>query len=258
MVLAATALFTARDRRVWWLVLPMSLVLVHLVLVGADMFDHSRFLAPVLPVVLVLAAVGIASSAPAGTAAAKVLPVLLLVSTLFVSGINGRKSLLDLESANGRPRLNAITGYMIDRYTRPEAKIAVFAAGTVSYFSGRYSIDMLGKADREIAHQPPHPGAPIGHNHFDFDHSLGGRPDLVVSFSPSIMAERAADIFKYVYGYNLLDYRYALLTNDLFVRHYLPNTVPLPTLRANNAIYVADTSPELARLDAWRYPEVGE
>ena len=165
---------------------------------------------------------------------------------------------MDLESVNGRPRLNAITGYMINRYTRPEAHIAVFAAGTVGYFSHRYAIDMLGKTNREIAHLPARPGAPIGHNHFDFDRSLASRPDLVVSFSPAVLAERASDIYRYIFSYNLLDYRVALLTNDAFVTHYLPHMVPVPYLRANNAIYVCDSSPELAGMSAWRLPEVTE
>jgi hypothetical protein len=258
MTLAVASLFTARDRRLWILLVPMGLTGVRLVMVGADMFDHSRFLAPALPIVLVAAAVGIASITTPGTSAAHVLPILLMASTLFVSGINGSKSVLDLESVNGRPRLNTITGYMINRHTGPEARMAVFAAGTVSYFGRRYSIDMLGKTDRDVAHLPPHPGAPIGHNHFDMARSLGGRPDLVVSFGPSVLAERASDIFKYVYSYNLLDYRFALLTNSIFVDHYLPHPVPLAYLRANNAIYVADTSPELATLSAWTLPEIGE
>ena len=258
LVLAAAALVTSPDRRVRALLLPLGLVVLRMVLVGADMFDHDRFLAPILPIVLVGAAVGIAAIAVPGSSAARTLPVLLVVSTLFVSGINGRKSIVDLESVNGRPRLNAITGYMINRYTGPEARIAVFAAGAVSYFGRRYSIDMLGKTNREIAHLPPRPGAPIGHNHFDFDRVLARQPDLVVSFSPAVLAERATDIYRYIFSYTLLDYRLALLTNDAFGVHYLPHMVPLPELRARNALYVRDTSPELARLSAWRYPQVAD
>jgi hypothetical protein len=255
---AAVALLLAPDRRVRVLLLPMVVSVVRLAFVGADMFDHSRFLAPLLPVILVAASIGIATIAAPGTQAGRALPIVLLVSTLLVSGINGSRSILDLESANGRPGMNAVTGVMIDRYTRPDARMAVFAAGSVSYFGRRYSIDMLGKTDRFVAHLPPHPGAPIGHNHFDIDHSLGGRPDLVVSFAPSVLAANAADIFQYVYSYNLFDYRFALLTNPIFVAHYLPNPVPLPYLKANNAIYVADSSAERLRVETWRLPRVGE
>ena len=81
------------------------------------------------------------------------------------------------------------------------------------------------------------------------------RPDLVVSFSTAIFAERADDIYRYIYSYNLIDYRLALLTNKTFEAHYRPNLVPLEYLRSNNAVYVADNSPELARLTTWRMPE---
>jgi hypothetical protein len=255
---AGAAALLSRDRRVRVLLLPMGLAVLRLVFVGADMFEHSRFLAPLLPVVLVGAAIGIDAVTVPGPRTAAVLPAVLAISTLFVSGITGSSSIQALQSANGRPRMNAVTGVMIDRYTRPDARMAVFAAGSVSYFGRRYSIDMLGKTDRFVAHLPARPGAPLGHNHFDMFHSLGGRPDLVVSFAPSVMAVNAADIFKYVYSYNLFDYRYALLTNPIFVEHYLPHPVPLPYLLANNAIFVSSSSPELRRLDAWTLPQVGE
>jgi hypothetical protein len=115
---------------------------------------------------------------------------------------------------------------------------------------------MLGKTNREIAHLPAHPGAPIGHNHFDFDRTLTARPDLVVSFSTAVFGQSADEVYKYVYSYNLIDYRLALLTNPQFATHYRPNLVPLEYLRSNNAIYVADTSPELAGMNAWRLPVI--
>jgi hypothetical protein len=236
--------------------MPLALIGVRLVLVGADMFEHSRFLAPALPVLLVTAAAGIPTMTAAGSAAQRTLAAALAASTLLVAGVSGSKSVLDLQSFNGRPAMNAVTGVMIDRFTRPEARIAVFAAGSVGYFSHRYTIDMLGKTNREIAHMPPHPGAPIGHNHFDFDRTLASRPDLVVSFSTAVIGQNAQDVYRYFYSYNLNDYRLGLLTNPVFLAHYRSNLVPVDYLRSNNAIYVADTSPELARIGTWRLPEI--
>src|SRR5262249_3058501 len=68
VVLAGAALVTSPDRRVRCLLLPLGLMGIRLMLVGADMFEHSRFLAPALPVLLVTAAAGIASMTVAGTA----------------------------------------------------------------------------------------------------------------------------------------------------------------------------------------------
>lgn len=256
IVLAGAALVSSPDRRVRWLLVPLALIGVRLMLVGADMFEHSRFVAPALPVLLVTAAAGIATMTVAGSAAQRSLAAVLAASTLFVSGVSGTKSLLDLQSFNGRPAMNAVTGVMIDRFTRPDARIAVFAAGSVGYFGHRYTLDMLGKTDREIAHMPPHPGAPIGHNHFDFDRTLARRPDLIVSFSTAVVGQNAQDVYQYFYSYNLIDYRLALLTNPVFLAHYQPNLLPIEYLRSHNAIYVSDASPELARLGTWRLPEL--
>lgn len=256
VVLAGAALLSSPDRRVRWLLMPLALMGVRLVLVGADMFEHSRFLAPALPVLLIAAATGIATMTSRDSAAQRALAVVLAASTLFVSGITGTKSVLDLQSFNGRPAMNAVTGVMINRYTRPDARIAVFAAGSVGYFSRRYTIDMLGKTNREIAHLPPRAGAPVGHNHFDFDLTLASRPDLIVSFTTAVIGVNADDVYKYFYSYNLIDYRLGLLTNRQFAAHYRPNLIPLEYLRSQNAIYVSDASPELARMNAWRLPDI--
>ena len=64
----------------------------------------------------------------------------------------------------------------------PGDTIAVFAAGIVPYYSELRAVDLLGKNDAVIAHQPIQPHRlGSGHNKFDFDYSLGQqRPDLVM------------------------------------------------------------------------------
>jgi hypothetical protein len=74
----------------------------------------------------------------------------------------------------------------IDLFTTPQAKLAVVSAGSIPYFSGRPSIDLLGKNDRFIAHQPNHLPASIadirpGHMKWDYDYSIGQlKPDVIV------------------------------------------------------------------------------
>ncbi len=77
----------------------------------------------------------------------------------------------------------------VDEITRPEATIAVVAAGTTPYFSQRPAIDLLGKSDRHIAGVA---AANVsswrnlelfrpGHMKWDYDYSIGElRPDVVV------------------------------------------------------------------------------
>ena len=77
----------------------------------------------------------------------------------------------------------------IEQFTTPKARIAVVAAGTTPYFSNRPAIDLLGKSDRRIAHQPANNIANWyylesfrpGHMKWDYDYSIGElKPDLIV------------------------------------------------------------------------------
>jgi hypothetical protein len=82
------------------------------------------------------------------------------------------------------------TALALGKFTLPGAKIAVTAAGTEPYFlPDRYFIDLLGKADKVIAHEPIK--APVslagiadvrpGHMKWDYAYSLGKlKPDVIV------------------------------------------------------------------------------
>ncbi|MFB3896627.1 MAG: hypothetical protein ACE14V_10035 [bacterium] len=79
--------------------------------------------------------------------------------------------------------------YWIKKNTTPEAKIAIVWAGTVPYFADRYCIDMLGKNDKVIAHEPGHVSSSLsryiefhpGHMKWDYRYSIGQlQPDIVV------------------------------------------------------------------------------
>ena len=80
--------------------------------------------------------------------------------------------------------------YVIREVTRPGATIAVTMAGTLPYFADRVAIDLLGKADRYVAHTPMKTFSGLrsliwftpGHLKWDVAHSIGSlRPDVVVS-----------------------------------------------------------------------------
>lgn len=74
-------------------------------------------------------------------------------------------------------------GVFLRQNTPPDSKVAATAAGSIFYFSDRYGIDFLGKADRYIARLPvASDGLIPGHNKFDYDYSLGIlKPDFVVA-----------------------------------------------------------------------------
>jgi hypothetical protein len=75
--------------------------------------------------------------------------------------------------------------------TSPAATFTVTRAGTMPYFAdGRPAIDLLGKTDRYVAHEPMRPYASglgrftefrPGHMKFDYSYSIGQlRPDVIV------------------------------------------------------------------------------
>jgi arabinofuranosyltransferase len=85
---------------------------------------------------------------------------------------------------------------VIEQLTTPDATVGVFDAGAIPYYSGRPSIDFLGKMDRSIAWLPPDlSGAtsnPLneemiynqGHNRYDLEYSIKElRPTYARSFT---------------------------------------------------------------------------
>ncbi|HEY4928629.1 MAG TPA: hypothetical protein VIH95_05715 [Acidimicrobiales bacterium] len=85
--------------------------------------------------------------------------------------------------------LLARLGYAIERSASPETTVAVSAAGNITYFDNRQSIDVLGYSDHFIATTTPHTDIPFqpGHDKWDYEYSIGRlRPDVVVAlFHPS-------------------------------------------------------------------------
>jgi hypothetical protein len=74
-------------------------------------------------------------------------------------------------------------GLFVRRGTAPQARVAVAWAGAVPYFSGRPTVDLLGKNDPVIARMAPVTAFSPGHNKWNLSHSVGRlRPDLVITF----------------------------------------------------------------------------
>jgi hypothetical protein len=250
---ALSGLLLRRDRARGLLAAGFAVAALYVLVVGEDVFLYSRFLAHLVPVLLVLAVVAIAEATRQrlGLQAAALLA--LCVGVLAMVGTTSVDLLVD---HNGLPPSGAVTGVLIRQFTRPQATIAVVAAGNVAYFSRRYAIDMLGKSDAHIAREPAHPGGYIGHDKFDPAYSLGLAPDLVVPFWPHRLVTDAAAVARAARGGEA--YIAAIVGSRAFRRAYLPHPVPVPYLLAHNAVYVRADSPELARLGGWRAPLLGD
>jgi hypothetical protein len=250
IVLAASAAIAPGTRRVRALLASSLLVIPYVTVVGVDMFQHYRFFAPFLPVWIVAAATAIC--AIVDRRAARIIAAVLAVTTVMVSGVSGRSS-MRLLTDNGVMQQCAVAGWLINRYTKPDATILVSAAGSAGYFSHRTAIDMLGKVDREIGHMKPLPEGYIGHNHYDVDRSLARSPDIVMSIVPAIRATYAMG-FRGAKQPGDIGFADALLTNRVFIARYLPHPVPLPYLLEWNGLYVREDSPEVAGIGNWRQP----
>jgi arabinofuranosyltransferase len=249
---ATAGLWLAGDRRRWLLIAGLLVSGGYVLVVGEDLFYYSRYLAHLVPVVLVLAVVAVVE-ATRGRIIVQSLLLLILFAGVFT--MIGATSLTVLDDDNGEPRQGLVTGLLIDRFTRPEATIAVVAAGNVSYFGRRYAIDLLGKSDPHIARLPAHPGSRVGHSKFDAEYSLGLRPDLVVPFWIHKLAIDPWAVEQAAQGGDA--FIAAIVGSPTFRQQYLPHPIPLPYLMEHNSVYVRTSSPEMARRALWKEPQIG-
>jgi hypothetical protein len=257
LILAGAGIWWSGERRRWWIVAGALLAPAYVLLVGADMFPHFRFLAPWIPVLLVLATVAATQIGGSGTRAEQMLLSTILVTTA-VWGVHGKQSLRAMISDNGMPRHSLVVGLMAARFTRPEASIAVFGAGTAPYFSNRYGIDLLGKTDPEVARLPGRAGAPTGHGKFDIDASLARHPDLLLTLWSADFAVPPGD--DETFGAprrDDSDYVVALMTAPRFLDEYRNNAIPLEPLLRATAVYVRAGSAELEDVHKWQLPRLG-
>lgn len=203
-----TALATWRRRPE--IVVPLAAVvgaeLAYAVYVGGDAWDFwgmaNRFLSSIMPLVLLLLAVGIVIAADRLAALAVAAPwrrlarwplvaagavVVFLSFNLVIYEGPSRYAFAQYLRMGRCDRvyynqLQVKTAVAVEAVTTEDATVLVTRAGTLPYFLKRYVMDGMGKCDSVIARGPSHPeiGFWPGHTKWDYDYSLGeGKPDLV-------------------------------------------------------------------------------
>lgn len=162
--------------------------------VGGDAWEYvttcNRYLASVVPLLSVLAAIGAVEAAArlarGREGAVAPLAALLVVATLLVAnGVRGPASLATWWDA---PRPAALVhaetvrrALAVREVAPPGASVAVAWAGIIPYVADRPAVDLLGKSDRTVARLPmrERPFYP-GHLKWDYARSLGTlAPDVV-------------------------------------------------------------------------------
>ena len=177
----------------------LASMLAYCLYVGGDAFTQFRFLAPYIPLALLVMLSDVPAlsawiaarvsdahvarrAAPACAVAAACL-FLLHVSTQTFS-VRQRPSPENIANINTAIYLNGVLG--------PRASVGVFFAGTVPYYTGLSAVDFLGKGDAYIAKLPPDRTGVIsargmrnipGHDKYDLTYSiLRKRPTYIPDF----------------------------------------------------------------------------
>lgn len=223
LALAAIAAFRA-GRSAVGVQTAAALVLVSIaynIWVGGDWLRsyESRFVAPTLPLLLLLAVAGarvlVDGLLPARGSTGSTRPaffLLLVAGTAWISNPPlGAADWLD-PSATPMYRDKNQRHFRYARYLKehsdPSTTLAVYWGGVAPYFSERFAIDVLGKSDRHIARQPATHFRP-GHSKYDWDYVLNQRkPDVFLHATPTLKKRddfrsqyysvRSADVALYV------------------------------------------------------------
>jgi hypothetical protein len=209
--------------------------------IGGDAFPDYRFFVPVLPLLMILAFVGIQSLGFQQTLRLAI--VILCLDTMPLNIFNYTSTFHSEQNNDGNIRI----GLLLKQNTPVTSKVADSWAGSVFYFSERYAIDFLGKSDRYISHLPVgHKGTIPGHNKFDYNYSIGVlKPDFIVAnFRLPVREEEMSQAATGNYAFTG-----QLYYNPVFREHCLPYPVTVETWRT---IFVCNWSNLIEQRNDWR------
>jgi arabinofuranosyltransferase len=204
------------DWRVRLLLWTFVIQLAYSIYVGGDAWEYwggsNRYICIAMPGFFVLLSYGLFhisraaavalnwSQWPIGVAdwlKASIFPLLIAYSIVSLNSIYGVDALAELSlvhaplhSGGDDENSDEVEqALLLQQITSRAATIAVVRAGTIPYFSDRYSIDELGKNDKHVAHEPMRETAGLrrliafrpGHMKLDYAYSIGVlKPDVVV------------------------------------------------------------------------------
>lgn len=116
--------------------------------------------------------------------------LIAILFTLFLSSSHIQYMHREEVQITSTDYYNVLIGSRLGEVTEPDARVAIFWAGNLSYYMNRPVVDLLGKSDRFIAKNPPvreivsskynFSDFMPGHNKWNFEYSIGElQPDIV-------------------------------------------------------------------------------
>jgi arabinofuranosyltransferase len=174
-------------RRVRFVAAPLLIWTAYVVVIGGDSFPGRRHLVPTLVLLAFLLAEGLrqrirsSDSKPVRIGAAVVIGLLAL-GFAHIGDPQNQRARLERWEWDGE-----VAGKLLRNAFPADTLIAVDAAGTLPYFSGLPSVDMLGINDRYLAsHRPENFGTgDLGHELGDGEYVLERAPDLIMFCGPA-------------------------------------------------------------------------
>lgn len=165
--------------------------MVWVVLSGGDTLLFGRFIAPILPLLYLAAALGAALLLEATVEArnrlvARPAFALLFAAVLLATLYPSLDPFLDFDHRILRD--NILIGRWMAEHLPPDTTIAVTWAGAIPYYSRLPTLDMLGLNDTHIAHADVPvfreglagvTGGFAGHEKYDIDYVLAQRPQVI-------------------------------------------------------------------------------
>jgi hypothetical protein len=180
--------------RVSLLAAPIVVWLGYILLVGGDIFPAWRHFFPALVLSAFLIGDGIDAAMSFGSVG-KWMVRFILVGAFFLNLKDQRadKKLDSARSERWEWDGEVLGRFLSDAFSAKAPLLAVDAAGSVPYFSGLPSLDMLGLNDRYLAQHPPADFGQsllfVGHELADGPYVLSRKPDLVIFALPAGAAQ---------------------------------------------------------------------
>lgn len=163
------------------------LFIAYAIYVGGDVFPQSRFLLPVLPLLLVICCAGMSAAFAWRASLAGVLVTALVAATIWpLIGLATTRESMKVRNWASNETVQAQADHLLQMQP-PVKLVATVAIGRLGYFSGLPILDLLGLADAHIARAPISAALQRGegvllpgHQRSDPQYVLDRKPDVIM------------------------------------------------------------------------------